>query len=304
MRITKKRINNPKKYLSHLTINSEFIVGIPVTDNQKKINDLWIIDWETYLLSAKLWKANYYNTEWKVIVRKDLPKEVYSYEVNRGPLTDRGGKVHYWTADVSRERYQRELVPPFEVYVRIWEVSGRKCLIAETSFLNKTSAYPIIKNTINMFLETFWECYIMSEWYNFYEIEKVNWRFLPQWEYPRDKVKEHIKSNLRNYSWKRAIYIDRLDYLNSFSPDFTAIWVWGFDWYFVVWFQELWLYIAENTYYGNATYILDSNRKEISQLSKWEILSWKLSIDRIIHIKSRKRRIKELIDKHRSSKNK
>jgi hypothetical protein len=48
-------------------------------------------------------------------------------------------------------------------------------------------------------------------------------------------------------------------------------------------FTDRSLYVLENSFAGNATYIFDKNWEELSQLTKAEILAEKLQKYRLIH---------------------
>ena len=114
------------------------------------------------------------------------------------------------------------------------------------------------------------------------------------WEKSKIKIVELLeKTNIQN----KEDTIDRFEYISRFNPDFMAIGNGGFNDYVVFGFNDKNLYVLENSFAGNATYIFNDDWKIISQLTKAEILKENLQAHRLIHKKNWKLQIKNILSK-------
>lgn len=77
--------------------------------------------------------------------------------------------------------------------------------------------------------------------------------------------------------------IRRHQFIQSFNPDFIAIGDCEFLGYIVYGFEPKNIYLMECCLADNATYIFGEKWKELSKLSKTQILAKTLQKDRIIH---------------------
>ena len=293
MNIKKKHINNVENYIAHIPENAMLVVMVEVQEQyQDRINALEIVDEVSSVLpKSSFGNACFYNAEGKIKKRRDLPMESYILELPY-EVQDRWGYWHYGVNYIERQRYPREFIPPFEVYIQILERKGKK--FAVSSPIQKIeSNREKIKNTVNMFLELFWECYVAEEDFNIEEYIQLNWEILPVGEYPWDRTKNAILSWMRT-SPKTKLFSHRIEYLHEFHPDFIAKGVHGFHWYTIFWYASRNYFICESLKYGNATYVFNENRAALSQLTKWEIITWMKSFIRIVHSPSRQRNIQSL----------
>lgn len=69
----------------------------------------------------------------------------------------------------------------------------------------------------------------------------------------------------------------------------------GFHGYLVFVFKQKNIVIMENMIYGNATYVFNDDWKELSKLSKAEIIQKNLHLDRLVHSEKWVREIKKLL---------
>ncbi len=293
MTIKKKRINNVEKYLADFQEHAMLVVMVGVREQHEAIiNALEITNqFSSVLPKTSFGNACFYNAEGKIKKRKDLPMESYILELPY-ELQDRWGNRHYGVNYIERQRYPREFMPPFEVYIQILERGGRSFIVS--SPIQKIEGNKEkIKNTVNMFLELFWECDVAEENFDVDNYIKLNWEILPVGENPWCSIKDAILSWMR-ITPKMKIFSDRIEYLSSFHPDFIARGLHGFHWYTIFWYTDRNYFLCESIKYGNATYIFDENREALSQLTKWEIITWMTSFRRIIHSASRKRDIQNL----------
>lgn len=80
------------------------------------------------------------------------------------------------------------------------------------------------------------------------------------------------------------------------NPDFLAIGRAGFSGYFVYGFKDKDVYVLESIHLDNATYVFNSHWKDLSQLSKSEIINSTIPHSRIIHNKKWKMSVGRAID--------
>ena len=111
---------------------------------------------------------------------------------------------------------------------------------------------------------------------------------------------EQLKEPLMDLLDKTAVEsredsLNRFEFINSFSPDFVATGNGGFNDYVVFGFTDKNLYVLENSFAGNATYIFSSDWQTLSQLTKAEILEENLQEFRLIHKKNWKRSVREIL---------
>lgn len=191
--------------------------------------------------------------------------------------------------EIPYERYPRTFYPPYSIELIIVVVKGRKYVA--TDIIDCTPEITdYIKTGINIFLELFKECSIvLNDNFDYIlntKVIRLNWDILPKGEYPWEKQRERIMPLVEKASPKnRNIIKFRLETISKYKPDFVAIGLNGFDGYIVYGFKEKNIYIFESRLINNATYIFDRDWKDITMLTKKEILTDSLQKARIIHRK-------------------
>lgn len=292
MIINKKNIKAIEKYFSHMNENDSFILGVDMADI-KNVNILKRIGFTEKLevgervLPSYIGSKTKYNGEGKKIPVKDLPKETF-YVSRLWSWKDWRGNEHSKIISIPRERYQRKQISPPSIELTIGtDKSDNKYVYADTMIYNDENR-SVILSTINMFLEIFGTCTVFKNDFkpSLVPIKKLNWEMLPpgkkSWNEFKNSLEKNIFRDLKSSS-KKAVYEDRLKKINNLNPDFIAVGNGGFSGYIVLGFKEKKLYILENLWYGNATYIFDENWEMLSQLTKMEVLSNELYKHRIIH---------------------
>lgn len=189
--------------------------------------------------------------------------------------------------DVPYQRYPRTFIPPYSIELQILKKDNKKYIVSEKIEYNHI-IHDYLKHGINLFLELFHQCYIVDNDFTNNELRtniiKLNWKILPQGEYPWEIRYEQIKPFIEKASKRNQPIIEyRLKKINGYRPDFVAIGVNGFSGYMVYGFSSRSIYIFESTLINNATYVFDQRWKDISQLTKKDILTAELQKDRIIH---------------------
>ena len=173
--------------------------------------------------------------------------------------------------------------------------SGESFILAN---INSKTDKQIVKQTINMFLEIFGFCEIFNEDLDLVDIhnkiKRCNWELLP----PGVRAITLTSANKEKNNKKRPDYNQlRLDTLNSYEPIEIFVGSGGFTGYHAFVFENI--CFLENAYYGNATYVVPKDKwKELSQLSKQEVLATSDVIDKVNHTKEWFDKIDALMNKY------
>jgi hypothetical protein len=307
MIIKGKRKHKLDKRLLLLTPGSKIVVSVIVseamTETLSKVGFTESLSLgETVLPNSSIGPACRYNANGKEIKLKDLPMEtVYRQKewhwkqwAGRG-MTENKSKI----VDVPYPRYQRSFDPPPSIELSISRLKiGSKCIIAPTQEIDKDDPKKLL-HTINVFLEIFGYCEILSENLDGYVINKLkrlNWTVLPPGKWPWKKLKKEVDPLIDQIKKQNQIVVRyRLQVISHFEPEFVAIGRAGFSGYLIFGFPQKDLFVLESAYTENATYVFDKNWEELSKLSKAEILSEQLQKDRLVHRKNWKNHIYKLL---------
>ena len=292
MKIVKKRIVNVQNYLHSISDGQEFYVSF--TDLQNNINKVNRIGFSQSLFIGEkilpniIGSISRFNANVKFLIRRDLPKETIYIE-REWVWKDWGGNEHSKIVYIPRERYPRDFIsPPSEEFL-IDNYKENKIIISKRLVKNSQN-FEEIKHIINLFLEYFGECDLVKDDYSPFiadNIIRLNWKILPQGNYPWEKVKEATRQRLqRETNNRKAVIENNLEVISSFTPDFVAVGQGGFNDYIVFGFPNKNLYILESIKSGNATYVFNSNWEQLSRLTKAEILNNNLHQSRVFHTPS------------------
>ncbi|RUT72934.1 hypothetical protein [Ancylomarina longa] len=297
MRIIKKRIQKPDKYLSGIKMDAKFYIGIPVDDcDPKKINKIGFkdtIDEGDCIFPNIIGSITRFNANGKQIPLKNLPKETLFRDAWIKDWHD-----DYHAVQIPYKRYPRKKINPPNIELTVINKDGKLIVISpELTFSDSEKENN--KHIINLFLE----CFGMADVYHEdlststdIKIKRLNWEVLPPGEYPWDKMEKHVKAVTRRFSKTKKTHLDkRIEIIKQFNPDFMAIGNGGFQRYMVFGFEDQNLYLLEGYDYGNATYVLRDDWMSISQLTKKEILDGDLQEERITHLKSWENKINNLL---------
>ncbi|MBQ3408514.1 MAG: hypothetical protein IJH12_04845 [Clostridia bacterium] len=285
MKINKKKIRNPKRYLSEFKENERLRIGIKITEeNKEKVEKLGfdskMIVGEIIVPNSNISKSTYENAEGKCIIRKDLPKEIaeryweWSWE-------DRGHNTYTDYKYIPYERYQREYVAPRALEFMIVEDNEKNKWVTSTEIENSQENYEDIKLSINILLSAFGECETINT--NMEEpiktVRAVKWEILRPGKQTKERIRSIIKEKVSQN--RESLYIRNLDKLIENSDENIAVGTQEFKGYIVFICGKY--AILESLMPNNATYILDKDWEEISKLTKTEVLNNKLHIERIYH---------------------
>lgn len=229
---------------------------------------------------------------------KTKPKEFRVVNTIYWTWKDWGGNEHGDFFDVSREVYQKIEVPANNVELVLTKnKSGQSFILAN---VDSNTERDILKQTINMFLEIFGFCEIFNKDLDLIDIhnniKRCNWELLPP------GVKTIALTNINKekaaQKSKRPDYNQsRLDVLDSYKPSEVFVGTGGFTGYYAFLFKNT--CFLENGFYGNATYVVPKDKwKELSQLSKQEVLSTTDVIDKVNHTSEWFGKIQILMNKY------
>jgi len=231
------------------------------------------------------------NSEGEYIIHKDQKKETHyrTIEWTWQQWKGRGETEEISDfRDVPYERYPRTFIKPYAIELTIAVGRNNTHIIISPQFnIKNDKDYIEIKHTINLFLELFKECYILTEGLEQIHIPKItrlNWDILPPGEYPWEQRYKQVEPFIKKApkgNW--PVIENRLEIINNYKPDFAAIGINGFSGYIVFGFNQKGLYVFESTKTNNATYVFDKNWKDLSLLTKKEILNNELHQMRVIH---------------------
>ena len=219
-----------------------------------------------------------FNARGRWLVRRDLPKEPRYIRTVRWRWAEYHGRdrvEHEGFKDIVRDCYARELRPPPSIELTVMICDGRLC-VTSPQLTNTVAASDRNKHCINMMLELFGECEIDTD-----ELRekrapltrRLNWRLLPPGEYPWEKLERHIDAAVGSRSDDtRAVIWDRQKTIKSFGPDEIFVGEAGFDDYLAYAFRRRGLVVLESVRKDNAIYVFGQDWKEVSQLSKADLL--------------------------------
>ncbi len=231
-----------------------------------------------------------YNAEGAYETHKDQPMETVHYTLECTYTERRGPDTVQRTrrTEFTRKRYARTFIPPPAVEMQIGtRLDDRESVVVSPPFVYIAKNDELLRHTINLYLEMFRECRIFTK--NLERIitaplEFLDWTFLREGERVRSKMRESVRRLSKRVTGSDLEEtLDRLELINESEPDFVALGREGFQGYFVFGFVERDLYVCESRYTRNATYIFGEEWKEVTKLTKAEILRRGLHKARIIH---------------------
>ena len=293
-----KSIRNVDKHLAKLSEGERFYIALRGIESYSENLLKYGIDVQTLedgesFLPRPVKSTTKYNSNGKIVIDKSVKEErVFERSYH---IVDWHGKDHYGTCYQSRMCYKRNLINPLEI-----ELTYSNGLIVSPILENCKENKDTIKHVINMFLEMFGNCEILTEDFNTKEtkvLKRLQWTVLPKGEYPWDKAKEHLDVILDSAPTKyKRIINNRHRIISSKVPDFMAIGDQGFYGYVIYGFTKKNIYIFESNQPDNATYVFKGNWEDASKLTKLEILSSNLCEARLIHNKNWETSIDKIVN--------
>lgn len=298
----KKRIKSWGKYSSHIKEGSNIVIGLRIDDQLfPKLKELGFDEalnvGETLLPSDSFGPIARFNSEGRQIPQKHLEMET-EYRQVYWEWKDWHDNSHSQYVDIPYKRYPRRLVAPPSLELLITKKMDNKFIVVEGSVVQGKTDKEDALHRVNIMLEIFGSVELMQESLDRFsvpEIVRLNWDVLPKGEMPWEQFKEHLKPVLnRTGTRKRPVIENRLEKIAGYSPSFRAIGLNGYKGYIIFGFPTLNLYIFESAYYGNATYVFEGTWKDVSRLTKAQIINADLYKHRFIHREGWERNIRGL----------
>lgn len=301
MKIIKKRVRNIENYLANIRKGEEFYIAFTdLQNNETRVNRVGFSSQREVgerILPNVIGPISRFNANGKFIIRRDLPKEEFYIE-REWEWRDWGDNSHYSIVYIRRERFPRDFIRQPAEELTIDNYLGNTIIVSRR-LVRTSQNLEEIRHIVNLFLEYFGECDIIRENYEpiiSNNVVRLNWKLLPQGEYPWERVQQATRQRLqRETQNRRAIIENNLEIISSHNPNFVAIGQGGFNDYIVFGFQDRSIYILESIRSGNATYIFNNNWEELSRLTKAEILNNNLQQDRILHTPSWEAQINRML---------
>jgi len=288
MYINKNRIRNIDKYLTNFNLDEKlYIVINDIPRHKQKLISMGFsssLPIGEKILPSIFGSLSSYNANGKYEKLRDLPKEVFYQEQSRN-IKDWHGNYHLVSTSMRYERFQTKLINAPSQELIILKDDNNEIIVSSEVLIMSHDTKELIKHTINLFLELFGECNIVDNEFLSRQktrIKRVNWNILPKGLTPWSNLRKSLTKLLDSTDiGNKEDTLKRFEYINSFSPNFVATGNGGFNDYVVFGFEDRNLYVLENSFAGNATYIFNNNWENLSQLSKAEILA-KQSIKKIL----------------------
>lgn len=287
MFIKKRRIYKLEKYLDEKNLTKIKSIGIKIkSENKNKVIECGFS--EKILLGEEvipnvIGPITNYNVNGKEIIDKNQKENRDIFRPYH--IKDWHGEYHDGIAHEVRECNKKNILNPYEIALKIVSIKNEKYVISKEGCYDKDK----IKHIINMFLEIFKECEIIYENddINYGNIIELNWKILPKGEYPWEKIYPYVKKRIEKMPETKARLIkNNIETISKYNPKFVAVGQAGFSGYIIYGFKKENKVILESIEIDNATYILNKDWKNISKLTKSEILKQKLHEKRIVHSKS------------------
>lgn len=303
MHLKQSRIRNTNKLLSDIEEDQTFYIGVKLHEStieilQGKLNLSNIDENVTIFPSPINGIMCKRNSVGEFIPQKDQPMET-AYRSQTWEIKDWGGYVHLGTGYVPYKRYPRLFIEPNELkYTITSDKSKNKICILTQSFINNQGNFEEILFSTNLTLEIFGEVDIFitnseNDIINSKLLETVNWEILPKGEKIWESFSNQTTDNLTPS--EQILIKERFEYINSFKPDVVRQGIGGYTGYLIFEFKDKKLFIFDSILYGDAMYIFKNDWKEVSKLTKREIIQNDLSEERIIHNKYWKSKLNKFL---------
>lgn len=277
---------NIDRYLSPFRCEQQIYVATKIDDQSDKRLLLRAGFLEPELTGLKILPraigpVSRFNSEGEDILLKNLPKERYYREAC---IKDWHGYYHY--VDIPDKRYQRKHIDAPLAEVSLVDINGDKYVISDL-LNNIVSEKDAIKHVINLFLELFGRCTILGKnkapLVESVPVKRANWQILPEGAIVWETVSKAAGRIADERELVGQMQKHRFNTIIKYHPDELYYGTGGFHGYLVFVFKQKNIVIMENMIYGNATYVFNDDWKELSKLSKAEIIQNNLHQSRLVH---------------------
>lgn len=302
MIITKTKIRSLGRYTDHIRRNTEVRIIARLDNNagtilQRAGFDPQVASGST-ILPAMRGPATRRNAEGYFITHDDQPKERRYTHTCNWTRTDWHGNEHSSEVDIYRNCYPRTQVAPTGVELTYVEHAGQRLLVSPV-YVKNADHENLILAAINVMLELTRNCEIVTRALEDIPVpvrQQVRWKFLPPGDYPWGRIENVVQQATQNLPrHQRRALMERQQNIHSHSPSREFIGVGGFNDYLAYEFAELGIVVLESIRIGNAIYIFGQDWETVAQLSKGEIISGGLHLERIVHRGNWRRRLSRFL---------
>lgn len=304
MEIRRKRIINLEHYVGAVPTGAPFRVLCAEWEPEhlSRIGFEVAPEPNDSILPAPRGSVSRFNADGRWEILRDQPKESRYIRTIFWRWKQWAGRdqfeEHEESRDVYRDCYPRRLVPPPSVEITYLQPDGRSVFVSPL-LENKAASAEHIKHVINLFLEIFGVCELVSVGLAPFvspSVRKVHWRMLPPGEYSWDRLQTHLDTNVQRTSdGVQRVIMDRVETIRGYGPDRICVGAGGFNDYLAYEFRQLGLVVLESIRRDNALYAFGQDWEQFSQLSKAEIISENRYVARIVHVAGWKERLRALL---------
>jgi len=240
-----------------------------------------------------------FNSEGRWVVHKDQPLEERVVGQRIWRWREFRGRYDYEEKeriiDVTRWCYPRSFVEPPSLEMSVQVVQNRTRLVTE---LPKRSDPELIRHAVNLYLEFFGQCHLTDapDEVPIVIPKRVNWRLLPAGANPWERAKHAVEERTAPLSDDAQFIIaERQRVICSLGPLQVYVGEGGFSDYLAYIFPDKGIAVLESVTKGNAIYVFEGDWRQLSQLTKREILAGNLQKARVIHATGWQQRLREAL---------
>lgn len=297
------KVRKVQNYLIDINDDDRFVVGVQLDDVSLKSRfSILKTDQPCNVYSPKIDNGieARRNTIGEYRPDRTKPKET-CYRAQHWELEDWGGYWHEGTSYIPYERYPRIFIEPKGVKFTLTNlVNGQKILVANAVFkMNSLTEQELvlIKFIVNLLVEAVGEAEIFPldsiTGMPVRVIKTVNWQIIPKGERIWDFIKHDIDHGVSKS--EKVMIKERFKALENYLPDGMYKGLDSYIGYVVFYYKSKGLYVFDSIMYGQATYVFDRDWKEVSKLTKKQIIDGGLAKARLIHSKSWRNEIDRLL---------
>jgi hypothetical protein len=242
------------------------------------------------------------------IIRKDLPKETH-YRTMEVPSWGSYYSTH--EVDMPYEKYPRDYVSPRLSTIKIEcqntspDLEKYAIKFEVSDILDK--GHPTFEENLlialNLLQENVYSCSVFasdSSFEDYLRTVQLAWEFLPPGN-REDDIRRVFGRSIPTSEQITEIEA-RYDFIISLNPRELLYGSSGFQRYFGALLEDS-LVVFENIKYGNALYVMHDDWEHLSTLSRLDLMSGRYgeNFERVIHSVGWEQKVKEIIQRYRSS---
>lgn len=298
------------KQLSALSVGTELRIAIKANEahvmrSHKQIGFAKPPNEGDTILPSVVGAATRRNAEGYYLLHNDKPKVLRIFELASRRSQFCGRNQREIVEDYhsySKLCWQKTLIDPTNLELTyIKGDDGDYYYVSRVLRLGRDDDMVVV--AINVFLDLFGLCHVSDMKHGglpSVPVRRVNWELLRPGTTGSTSALNALVASIPKKT-QRKLAKRQFDRLHEFAPTELAVGQGGFKGYVAFQFKELGLVLLESIEPNNATYVFGDNWEKLSQLTKQEVLSGQLQIDRIIHTKDWLNRVRYLMKMKKSA---